>query len=151
MTSSAAVASELTIGVGSEISMFDGEEDGSLSIDWHADTWRTIGQASISWGVASEIQTSGDVWAGAGAKLGLPLGPSRKTRFDLSLHGGLYSEGSSGHDLGGSIQFRTRIGFTHFLRPDLGIGVSLQHKSNAGLDDDNPGSESVHILLSKKY
>lgn len=58
-----------------------------------------------------------------------------------------YEEGDS-KDLGGSLQFRSGIGLSYRLQNGQRIGVTFHHLSNAGLEDRNPGSNSLVLVWS---
>lgn len=77
----------------------------------------------------------------------LDLRPSRKWVLWPSAGLGGYRKGDSRH-LGGVFQFHLggQIGYRWTERSML--GVSLQHVSNAGLHDANPGADSVFLTYS---
>ncbi|MEH6579793.1 MAG: acyloxyacyl hydrolase, partial [Amphritea sp.] len=59
----------------------------------------------------------------------------------------LYEKGSS-TDLGSDIEFRTGLELAYKLNPNSHLGVGVYHLSNAGLDDRNPGSDSLILSYS---
>jgi len=58
---------------------------------------------------------------------------------------GGYWEGD-GSDLGGAFQFRTGLDLAHPFSWGR-VGVRLSHISHAGVYDDNPGAESVFLVV----
>lgn len=67
-----------------------------------------------------------------------------------SFAAGLYHQGDS-VDLGGAFNFRSTIEATYAMTPTTRFGVSLSHKSNASLYDDNPGTEEILAVYSFQY
>jgi lipid A 3-O-deacylase len=74
----------------------------------------------------------------------LSLSPAWEIRPTLAA--GRYWEGE-GKNLGGALEFRSAIGVLYQMRPETWIGLTLYHLSNAGLYDNNPGSESVTLTV----
>lgn len=70
-------------------------------------------------------------------------------RWILTPHFGvtLFDEGD-GKDLGHEIEFRSGIELAFRLNERSRLGVSFYHLSNAGLDETNPGSESLVLVYS---
>jgi len=50
--------------------------------------------------------------------------------------------------LGGDLEFQSAISLARRLRSGLRVGTSVQHLSNGGLYDENPGTEVVALLIS---
>lgn len=70
-------------------------------------------------------------------------------RWILTPHFGvtLFGEGD-GKDLGHEIEFRSGIELAVRLNERSRLGFSFYHLSNAGLDETNPGSESLVVVYS---
>lgn len=64
-----------------------------------------------------------------------------------SFAAGVYGQGDS-RDLGGAIEFRSGIEVDYQFPNRHQIGVSLNHLSNAGLYDHNPGEENILVHYS---
>ena len=60
---------------------------------------------------------------------------------------GIYGNGD-GKDLGYAIEFRSGFNFMVALDDNSRVGFSFHHVSNAGLDDRNPGEESLLFIYS---
>jgi hypothetical protein len=79
-------------------------------------------------------------------------------RRPLSLSGGwtvtpafaieAYDKGSDGKDLGGTLEFRSMIELSHAWGRSMRAGIAAYHVSNAGLDDKNPGHNSLVVVIS---
>jgi len=64
----------------------------------------------------------------------------------------LYSEDSFGDfDLGGNMQFTSSIGLNWQMCEGWAVEYRLQHTSNAGLEDENPGLEMHAFALSHSF
>ena len=72
-----------------------------------------------------------------------------KSPFYTELHAmpGLYAAGDD-FDLGGPIEFRSGIEFGYESRGGWRYALSYDHRSNAGIYDDNPGVETVQFRVS---
>lgn len=64
-----------------------------------------------------------------------------------SLAVAAYHEGDS-RDLGGVIEFQSRLGLDYRFENESRLGLSIAHLSNAGIYDDNPGAEMVMLNYS---
>lgn len=60
---------------------------------------------------------------------------------------GAYAQGD-GKDLGHAIEFRSGIELSYQMSNAHRVGVALNHMSNAGLGDKNPGEETLLINYS---
>lgn len=57
-------------------------------------------------------------------------------------------EHEDGIDLGGNIQFRSGVEIAYKLENRSRIGIGIYHLSNFGLEEENPGAESIIINYS---
>ena len=91
--------------------------------------------------------TGGDalVFVGCDRDLLLPRGWGVTPLFS----GGYYSDGL-GTGLGGALEFRSAISCWRALGPWSRIGVGIDHISNAGIFDRNPGRESVFFTVTSR-
>ena len=72
-----------------------------------------------------------------------------KSPFYTQLHAmpGLYAAGDD-FDLGGPIEFRSGIELGYEAKNGWRYGLSYDHRSNAGIYDNNPGIETVQFRVS---
>jgi lipid A 3-O-deacylase len=56
-----------------------------------------------------------------------------------------------GDDLGSDVQFRSRLGIRRPIRPLWRLGLAIEHKSNGGIGDINPGVETLYITLGRAF
>lgn len=64
-----------------------------------------------------------------------------------SFGAGLYADGD-GKDLGEAVEFRTQIELGHEFANDTRVSLAFSHISNAGLGDDNPGTEVLGVYVA---
>ena len=88
----------------------------------------------------------GETWLGAGATW--DFAPMRSPLYaELHAMPGLYLD-NGGFDLGGSLEFRSGIEIGYEARNGWRYALSYDHRSNAGIYDDNPGIETVQFRVS---
>ena len=59
-----------------------------------------------------------------------------------------FYEQGDGKDLGGNFQFRSALDLAYRLTPRARLGLTVYHLSNAGIEDFNPGSNSLVLTYS---
>ncbi len=96
--------------------------------------------------IGVSVTDSNDTWIGIGATYTARFADQR-AYVQLSLLPGLYAEGS-GPDLGSPIEFRSGIELGYEARNGLRMGVSFDHRSNAGISSTNPGLETLQFRVS---
>ena len=96
--------------------------------------------------VGLSVGNRGETWFGIGQTYTMDFGSSP---FFAELHAmtGLYHAGD-GLDLGGAIAFRSGAEVGWESRRGWRVGLSFDHRSNAGIYDDNPGVETVQLRVS---
>lgn len=92
-----------------------------------------------------------DALAGlAGLGGGAAPAPPAERPWLLTFYTGLghYRRGDDGRELGGPLEFRSGLELSRRLGARTRLGLSFDHLSNAGVYDDNPGTESLVLTLS---
>jgi len=100
--------------------------------------------------VGLSITDSNDVWVG--------LGATHTTRFwdrpsgaggyaQLHVMPGVHNRGS-GPDLGHTVEFRSGAEIGYQASNGVRVGLSLDHRSNAGISGLNPGLETLQLRVS---
>lgn len=84
-------------------------------------------------------------WAYGGLRLDYAF--SRHWVISPMLGATLYEDGDS-RDLGGAFHFRSGLELSYRFASGRRLGLTFYHLSNAGLDDRNPGSNSLVLTLS---
>jgi hypothetical protein len=108
-----------------------------------------LGPVGFGLGASAEADTEGDLWAGGGVTAVWPL---RGTwQLGGSVMAGFYAFGDAGDDLGSDLEFRTRIGVSRAIRPPWRLGLAIEHKSNGGIGDINPGIETIFLVVSRPF
>lgn len=144
-----AAAGEIMFGLG-----YDGlrsENDGAaaFSAQIHGEPFWHLGPVGFGLGAALEAGSDGDVWGGAGFTAVWPF--AEAWRINASLMAGGYAKGDGGDDLGSELQFRSRIGVGYRVAQPWWVGLAVEHKSNAGIGDINPGIETVFATLGREF
>jgi hypothetical protein len=94
------------------------------------------------------VTFDGAVYGHAG--LGLDIFFGRRIVATPSFSVGLYGQGD-GKDLGHVVEFRSAIQLAYRFDDRSRLGVVLHHLSNAGLDDTNPGANSLLLTYSRPF
>jgi hypothetical protein len=145
----AAQAAEVTLGLGyDDLFGRNGTGAAAFGVQVQTEPLASLGPVGFGLGAAFDIDTDVDTWAGAGFTAALPL---RGFRVNASLMAGGYAVGDGGDELGSGLEFRTRLGVSRSFRGPWRLGLALEHKSNAGLGDINPGVESLIVTLGRSY
>ncbi len=111
-------------------------------IEWRSGYRMRFGFGSL---VGAMANGDGDVYGYAGIYLPFQISP--QVYVIPSFAPGLWSRGD-GKKLGHAIEFRSQIELNYRLRYGTRIGIALSHMSNAGIDDRNPGVNSVTVSFS---
>lgn len=96
--------------------------------------------------VGFSYMETGGMWLGIGQTYTLSA-PNMPFYAELHAMPGLYAE-NGGFDLGGPIEFRSGIEIGYENRSGFRFAASYDHRSNAGIYDDNPGIETVQFKVS---
>lgn len=137
----AAETSQIALSVGA----FDVFGDEDSAIDFRAEYRPAKGILSDNlkpWG-GLEITSEGSLWAGGGVLYDYAVSP--EIALIPSFGAGLYDEGGSDLDLGHPLQFRTQLEIARTFNNGHAVSASLSHMSNFGLDDEDPGAETLGV------
>ncbi|MHC9236055.1 acyloxyacyl hydrolase [Pseudooceanicola sp. 502str34] len=96
--------------------------------------------------VGASMTMDGDAWVGIGAAWTKNFFADR-AYLRLSLMPGLYAQGD-GPDLGHAIEFRSGVELGYEARNGVRYGVSYDHRSNADIEEWNPGMETIQFGVS---
>lgn len=147
MAANCALATEVQLGFG--WSGLDGDEDAAVAVVEVASMpLLTFGGFDLGVGLAASLDTDGDAWAGAGPILRISF--AEYWRIEGSVMPGFYEQGS-GADLGGSLQFRSKLAVSRRVADGYRVGVMLSHLSNAGLETLNPGEDAALLFLAFEF
>jgi len=92
------------------------------------------------------VAEAGETWAGFGATYTIPFGRSG-AYAELHAMPGLYFD-NGGFDLGGPVAFRSGLELGYETSKGWRMALSYDHRSNAGIYDENPGIETVQFKVS---
>lgn len=132
----------LTLGVG-VYDMFDDETTAEFRAEYvfaekHKLLWFT---PFVGLTVTAEAGT----YAYAG--IGIDIFFGRRFVVTPNFAAGIYGNGD-GKDLGHAIEFRSGANFAYRFDDYSRLGFAFHHISNAGLDDRNPGEETLMLTYS---
>ena len=145
-----ASADEIIGGFGpSFFNSVDGKDSPVFSVEYRpAASGRFLG-AAAGLALALDAHGKGDVFAGIG--LGLRWDLNRSWFVDMSLMPGFWHAATAGNDLGGDFQFRSTIGPGYRFADGSALSLALSHKSNAHIEDRNPGLDMVLLRWHVEY
>lgn len=132
----AQTAPALAFSVG-EFDVFD-ENHPSASVEWRG--YNAEDGLHPIVGIQADIEK--DIYGYGGFGWNIPV--SEKVAVTPSLAVGAYHDGG-GLDLGGGVEFRSAIEGSYKLENDTRVGISLNHISNAGIYETNPGAETLAV------
>jgi hypothetical protein len=95
--------------------------------------------------LGAEATSDGAFYGYGGVLFDIPL--SERVYFAPNAAVGFFEEGD-GRDLGHAVEFRTGIEVGYTFDGGVGLGVAFHHISNASLDEDNPGVETLTLNVS---
>jgi len=135
----------ITFGVGAYDWDLKNEEGEEFRLEYRS--------SSKYWGfkplVALAGTTTGQGFFGAGLLLDVFIG--RRFVFTPSILPNLYVGGNSKLDLGYFIEIRSQLEASYRFDDRSRLGIAVSHYSNAGMGDDNVGTESAMIYYSAPF
>lgn len=138
---------EVLVGAGYN-AVFGGDEGVAGLLELRSGALLALGRLALRLGGGVEAATQGDLWVGAGLVASVDL--TGRLRFDLSVMPGAYHAGG-GNDLGSGFEVRSWAGLSYAVDDVWRVGAALNHKSNAGLGEINPGVETALVYLSRSF
>jgi hypothetical protein len=145
----AAGATELSFGLGYDDLFGKGSGAATFSLQAASEPLWRLGPIELGLAAAAEADTEGDLWAGAGLTAALPLGGT--WRLGASVMPGFYALGDAGDALGSALEFRSRLAVSRAIRPPWRLGLAIEHKSNGGVGEINPGIETIFVVLARPF
>lgn len=116
----------------------DNEDAGEFRVEWKGRKWFWAIKPIVGLMATTEAAIYG--YAG----IGWDLYFGRRIVATPSFAAGAYSDGN-GKDLGSVIEFRSALELAWRFDNESRLGVMFYHLSNAGIDDNNPGTEVLSI------
>lgn len=136
-----AISQELTIGPGATDYPAAGTDSGILSFEYRHSPFYQQGIFSAAFAANISTTEESDLFAGAGVALRWSWDGG--WFVDFSLMPGYYDEGLPGNDLGSDLEFRSLLGLGYQFQSGQSVSLAVTHKSNASLDNVNPGADAV--------
>ena len=131
-----------TIGVGA-FDIFDDETTAEFRLEYIFPERQKIGIFTPFIGFSGTANSGSYFYSG----LGLDLFFGNNFVVTPNFGAGLYGNGD-GKDLGNPLEFRSGMTFSVRLSDYSRLGITFHHISNAGLNERNPGEESILVLYS---
>ena len=137
-------AQQLIVGLGyADFSDGSAEDNTELNIEYHFAPFRDVNRWSFAGGAVLAIDEEGDAFIGGGIA---SVYDFNDTWFaELSFMPGFYTDGDIRNDLGNALEFRSQIAVGYKFAQGSAVSLGLQHKSNGGLGDDNPGVNTLSL------
>lgn len=132
----------LTIGVGKYDILRNREEDVELRFDYRFGKKFLVFKPFLT----GAYVTNNSSFLGAGVLVDIYLG--RRFVLTPQFSPTWWRGKTSNLDLGHALEFRSRLELAYRFDDRSRIGISIDHSSNAGLGDGNPGVESVMLNYS---
>ncbi len=144
-----ASAQEVAIGLGAADYPDAGTDGAILSLDYiHTPFFqRSLFSLSIAANLSSTSES--DIYIGAGIAARWQW-PSRWF-VETSVMPGAHFENEPGNDIGTTFNFRSLIGVGYSFRSGNSLSLALTHKSNASIDDVNPGADAVLLRYHSTF
>lgn len=99
--------------------------------------------------IGALANADGAIYGYGGINWDLPV-PSTPIVITPGFVAGGYSQGDS-KDLGHGIEFRSTLEVTYRFDDGQRVGAAISHLSNASLDNDNPGTETIQAVYSLPF
>ena len=138
-----AQAQELLFSVGRTDFSDKGKDGAVFDFEYRHSPFSEKPIRSIAFGANASASAEGDVFIGGG--LWARWKWSNGWFIDTSLMPGLFKEGTDGNDLGTAFAIRSLIGAGYEFHGGHKISAAIAHKSNAGLANSNPGTNTFSI------
>jgi len=146
-----ASAGEWIVGVGrADFSSGGASGRAALAVEVHGAPLLWPDRLPLGLAAAATAHDNGDYWVGAGVAVVAPLGGG-PWFVEASVMSGLYHNGEDATDLGHVVEFRSLAGLGYRFGEALAISLAIDHKSNAGLGEDNPGVDTVSLRLRRRF
>ena len=129
----------LTFGAGAFDFLESGDRAAQFELQYRSGLKLWIFQPMV--GVSATSDAAAYVYAGVSVDIFFG------NRFVLrpSFAPGLYHEGN-GKDLGSVLEFRSALEAAYRFDDRSRLGLEISHRSNAGIDDRNPGEETLMLF-----
>ena len=106
-----------------------------------------VGKWSIAPGVGLRITSDTGSWVGGGIIAYRTYG--QNWRMDAGIMPGYYTDGSNGTVLGSDLEFRSYVSLGRQMTDSLYVGLGIEHMSNGGLGNINPGDNRLLLRFIK--
>lgn len=145
-----AASSEFIFAVGTDdVLDHTGTQAAAVRLEYHLGPFLERGRFKLKPAVALYYDADDDLWVGAGVAGVFDL--NERWFLEGSLLAGYYDPGPGGTQLGHELEFSTLVGAGYRFSETRAISLAIDHKSNHGLSDTNPGSETVMLRYQVRF
>jgi hypothetical protein len=123
LSAAPAAAQQFQIGIGADDLRGEGTA-ATFGVEYRSAPLGALGTAPVRFGIAGEVDTRGDFWAGAGPALSVPLGEA--LLLDASIMPGVAAGDADGSDFA----LRSRLGLSVPIAAGWRGAFILTHRSN---------------------
>jgi opacity protein-like surface antigen len=142
-------ATDIVVGIGAGEETDRSSSTTAFQFEVHSNPIREFRWGNVSTTFVAQANSDKDAFVGVGLSA---LSNTRNNWFiEGSFAAGYYDAGSQGTDLGGNLQFRSLIGVGYRLSESSSVSLAVDHISNAGLNDFNPGRNSISIRYRMSF
>lgn len=132
----------LTFGVG-VYDMFDDKTTAEFRLEYVFSEKHKLWFFTPFVGLTATAQAGTYAYAG----IGVDIFFGRRFMITPNFAAGIYGNGD-GKDLGHPVEFRSGVNFAYRFDNYSRLGLAFHHISNAGLDERNPGEETLMLTYS---
>ena len=136
-------------GFAARFSTGDVETMAGIVVEYHSRTLHHFQGLDLGFGFAASVDTLSNVWIGGGVVMEYDLG--ERWFIEASFMPGYYSNGTPETDLGLPLEFRTLFGVGYRINETSALSLAIDHRSNGGLGDINPGLDAIALRFHQAF
>ena len=125
------------------------EDMTGIVVEYHSRTLHHFEGLDLGFGFAASVDNLSNVWIGGGVVMEYDL--SDGWFIEASFMPGYYSNGTPETDLGLPLEFRTLFGVGYRLSETSALSLAIDHRSNGGLGDINPGLDAIGLRFHRAF
>lgn len=145
-----ATAQEWIVGAyGARFSTGAVEDMTGVVVEYHGSPRHHFAGLDVGYGIATSLDNLENFWIGAGVVMDYDLGGN--WFIEASFMPGYYRNGTPETDLGLALEFRTLFGVGYRFSETAALSLAIDHRSNGGLGDINPGLDAVGLRFHRAF
>ncbi|MBO9475303.1 acyloxyacyl hydrolase [Shimia sp. R10_1] len=137
-------AQQLVVGLGyADFNDREATDTTELNVEYHFAPFHEVGRWSFAGATVVTLDEEGDAFVGAGVSGVYDF--NQHWFAEVSFMPGAYVDGDSRNDLGNTLEFRSLLAVGRRVSEGAAFSLAVQHKSNGGLGDHNPGVNTLSL------